>query len=114
DMVGGSVGAGGPRDVVAKLLDGWPYNYIILGADNDINKLEKVVLSPKGSPAMSADGQPISPQSVPVASMQQPPVRSTPPGVVPPPPPPDDPQPQGDSMPPDTTPQPGDPESPPN
>jgi hypothetical protein len=114
DMVAVSLGPASPRDVVAKLLDGSPYNYIILGADNDINKLEKVVLSPKGAPAMSADSQPISPQPVPVASMQQPPVRSTPPGVVPPPPPPDDTQPQGDSMPPDTTPQPGDPESPPN
>src|SRR5215470_14830221 len=114
DMVAVSLGPAAPRDVVAKLLDGSPYNYIILGADNDINKLEKVVLSPKGSPAMSADSQPISPQPVPVASMQQPPVRSTPPGVVPPPPPQDDPQPQGDSMPPDTAPQPDDPESPPN
>lgn len=114
DVVAVSLGPAAPRDVVAKLLDGSPYNYIILGADNDINKLEKVVLSPKGALGMSTmDSQPISQQPVPVASMD-PPVRSTPPGVVPPPPPPDDTQPQGDSMPPDTSPQPGDPESPPN
>jgi len=113
DLVAVSLGPAAPRDVVAKLLDGSPYNYIILGADNDINKLEKVVLSPKGAPGSSMDSQPLSPQPVPVASMD-PPVRSTPPGAVPPPPPPDDTQPQGDPMPPDTTPQPGDPEAPPN
>jgi hypothetical protein len=113
EVVAASLGPAAPRDVVAKLLDGSHYNYIILGADNDINKLERVILSPKSAGNMSADSQPIAPQPVPVAAMQ-PEVRSVPPDTPPPPPPPDDPQPQGDSIPPDTAPQPGDPPAPPN
>ncbi len=113
EVVAASLGPAAPRDVVAKLLDGSHYNYIILGADGDMNKLGQVVLSPKGPANMSPDSQPLSPDPVPVAVMQ-PMERSSAPGAVPPPPPTDDPQPQGDSTPPDTTPQAGDPETPPN
>jgi hypothetical protein len=112
EVVAASLGPAAPRDVMAKLLDGSHYNYIILGADGDVNKLGRVVLTPKGAGNTSADSQPLSPESVPVAVMQ-PMERSSAPGAVPPPPT-DDVQPQGDSMPPDTTPQEGDPEAPPN
>jgi hypothetical protein len=113
EVVAASLGPAAPRDVMAKLLDGSHYNYIILGADGDVNKLGRVVLTPKGAGNMSADSQPLSPEPVPVAVMQ-PMERSAAPGAVPPPPPTDDTQPQGDSTPPDTTPQAGDPEAPPN
>ncbi|HZE27247.1 MAG TPA: AMIN domain-containing protein [Terriglobales bacterium] len=111
-----SLGPAPPRDVMAKLLDGSHYNFIILGSDADANKLERVILSPKGAGNMAADGQPPMSEPVPVAAMQSmaPSVDSAP---VPPPstvPPADDPQPQGDSIPPDTTPQPGDPQPAPN
>src|SRR5882762_1567252 len=111
-----SLGPAPPRDVMAKLLDGSHYNFIIIGSDADANKLERVILSPKSAGNMAADGQPPMSEPVPVAAMQ--PMAS---GVasapVPPPstvPPADDPQPQGDSIPPDTTPQPGDPQPAPN
>jgi hypothetical protein len=109
-----SLGPAPPRDVVAKLLDGSHYNFIIVGADGDISKLGRVILSLKGAGNMSAETQPLSPEPVPVAVMQ-PMARSVgPEAAPPPPPPPDDPQPQGDSIPPDTTPQPDDPQAPPN
>jgi hypothetical protein len=106
-----SLGPAAARDVVAKLLDGSPYNFIIVGADGDNNKLEKVILSLKSN--LPPDGTSPASEAVPVAAMQ-PVGRSVPPDVAPPPPPTEDAQPQGDSIPPDTTPQPGDPAAPPN
>ena len=115
-----SLGPAAPRDVVAKLLDGSHYNFIIMGADGDISRLGRVILSLKGPGNMSAESQPASPEPVPVAAMQ-PMARSVGPEAAPPPPPPppdppppDEAQPQGDSIPPDTTPQPDDPQPPPN
>lgn len=112
-----SLGPAPPRDVVAKLLDGSHYNFIIVGADGDISKLGRVILSLKGAGNVPAQAQPAEsePEPVPVAAMQ-PMARSVGPEAAPPPPPPppDDQQPQGDSIPPDTTPQPDDPQPPPN
>ena len=109
-----SLGPAAPRDTVAKLLDGSHYNFIIVGADGDISKLGRVILSLKGAGNVPAETQPAEPEPVPVAAMQ-PVARSVgPEAAPPPPPPPDDPQPQGDSIPPDTTPQPDDPPPPPN
>ncbi len=109
-----SLGPAAPRDVVAKLLDGSHYNFILVGADGDISKLGRVILSLRSAGNTSTEAQPVSPEPVPVAAMQ-PMARSVgPEAAPPPPPPPDDPQPQGDSIPPDTTPQPDDPQPPPN
>jgi len=111
-----SLGPAPPRDAVAKLLDGSHYNFIIVGADGDISKLGRVILSQKGAGNVPAQAEPpeSEPHPVPVAAMQ-PMTRSVGPDAAPPPPPPpDDPQPQGDSVPPDTTPQPDDPPPPPN
>jgi hypothetical protein len=115
EMVAVVLGPGNQREVISKLLEGSRYNFIIVGTDQDANKVERVILSPKtpGGVVAGAGGSMEDP--VPVAQMQTPPHRST--GAPPPAPPPpvtEDVQPQGDSMPPDTTPQPGDPAAPPN
>jgi len=112
EEVAASIGPGSPRDVVAQLLNGSRYNFIIVGADNDANKLERVILSPKGAGEIVVQDLPSTPEPVPVAQMQ-PPERSVAEAPAPPPSPPPQEEPQGDSMPPDTT-QPGDPQPAPN
>lgn len=47
DRVGTRIGPASPRDVIAKLLDGSIYNYIIV--ENGAGKLDEVLLSPKQS-----------------------------------------------------------------
>lgn len=47
DRVGTRIGPASPRDVIAKLLDGSIYNYIIV--ENEAGKLDEVLLSPKQS-----------------------------------------------------------------
>lgn len=111
EEVAASLGPGTPRDVVSQLLNGSRYNFILVGADNDPNKLERVILSPKGAGEIMVQDMPSRPEPVPVAQMQGP-DRSVAPAPAPPPPPEE--QPQGDSIPPDTTPQPGDPQPAPN
>jgi hypothetical protein len=112
EVVAVMLGPGTQREVISKLLEGSRYNFIIVGTDQDANKVERVILSPKTPGGVVAGGS--MEDNVPVAQMQTPPQRST--GAPPPPPPPvtEDEQPQGDSTPPDTTPQPGDPPAPPN
>jgi hypothetical protein len=114
ELVAVALGPGTQREVISKLLEGSRYNFIIVGTDQDANKVERVILSPKTPGGVVAGAGGSMEDSVPVAQMQTPPQRST--GAPPPPPPPvtEDEQPQGDSMPPDTTPQPGDPPAPPN
>lgn len=114
ELVAVVLGPGTQREVISKLLEGSRYNFIIVGTDQDANKVERVILSPKTPGGVVAAGGSME-DNVPVAQMQTPPQRST--GAPPPPPPPvtEDEQPQGDSNPPpDTTPQPGDPPAPPN
>jgi hypothetical protein len=109
ELVAVVLGPGTQREVISKLLEGSRYNFIIVGTDQDANKVERVILSPKTPGGVVAGA---SDDNFPVAQMQ-PPQRST--GAPPlPPPVTEDVQPQGDSMPPDTTPQPGDPPAPPN
>jgi hypothetical protein len=114
ELVAVVLGPGTQREVISKLLEGSRYNFIIVGTDQDANKVERVILSPKTPGGVVAGASGSMEDTVPVAQMQTPPQRST--GAPPPPPPPvtEDEQPQGDSMPPDTTPQPGDPVAPPN
>ena len=115
ELVAVVLGPGTQREVISKLLEGSRYNFIIVGTDQDANKVERVILSPKTPGGVVAGAGGSMEDNVPVAQMQTPPQRST--GAPPPPPPPvtEDEQPQGDSKPPpDTTPQPGDPQAPPN
>jgi hypothetical protein len=115
EMVAVVLGPGTQREVISKLLEGSRYNFIIVGTDQDANKVERVILSPKTPGGVVAGAGGSMEDNVPVAQMQTPPQRST--GAPPPPPPPvtEDEQPQGDSNPPpDTMPQPGDPPAPPN
>lgn len=115
ELVAVVLGPGTQREVISKLLEGSRYNFIIVGTDQDANKVERVILSPKTPGGVVAGAGGSMEDTVPVAQMQTPPQRST--GAPPPPPPPvtEDEQPQGDSNPPpDTTPQPGDPQAPPN
>jgi len=67
-----SLGPAPPRDVVAKLLDGSHYNFIIVGADGDISKIGRVILSLKGAGNVPSQAQPAEsePEPVPVAAMQ--------------------------------------------
>jgi hypothetical protein len=112
EEVAASLGPGSPRDVVSQLLNGSRYNFILVGADKDPNKLERVILSPKGAGEIVVQDMPSRPEPVPVAQMQGP-DRSVSAAQPPAPPPPEE-QPQGDSIPPDTAPQPGDPQPAPN
>ena len=112
EEVAASLGPGTPRDVVSQLLNGSRYNFILIGADNDPNKLERVILSPKGAGEIMVQDMSPRPETVPVAQMQGP-DRSVAPAPAAAPPPPEE-QPQGDSIPPDATPQPGDPQPAPN
>jgi hypothetical protein len=50
DRVVGHFGPGAPRDVLADLLAGSHFNYVILGTVADPTKLERVILSPKPPP----------------------------------------------------------------
>lgn len=51
------IGPGSPKDVLAQLLDGSHFNYVILGSPTDSAKLERVILSPKPAPTGDAGGQ---------------------------------------------------------
>jgi hypothetical protein len=113
EEVAASLGPGTPRDIVSQLLNGSRYNFILVGADNDPNKLARVILSPKGAGEIVVQDMPARPEPVPVAQMQGPDRSVAPAPAAAPPPPPEE-QPQGDSIPPDTTPQPGDPQPAPN
>jgi len=112
EVVTVSLGPASPREVIAQLLNGSRYNFIIVGADNDANKVERLLLTPKSQGGVTAEIQTNQPDFVPAAQAQGPDSSTPPP---PPPAPPEEAQPQGDSAPPpDTTPQPGDPQPAPN
>jgi hypothetical protein len=114
EVVAVSLGPASPREVISQLLNGSRYNFIIVGANNDPNKVERLLLTPKSPGGVTAEIQTNQPDFVPVAQVQAP-DSSTPPPPPPPPAPPEDAQPQGDSAPPpDTPPQPGDPQPAPN
>ena len=112
-----SLGPASPRDVISQLLNGSRYNFIILGGNDDANKVSKLILTPKTAGGVvpqveSDDPAAVMPDPVPVAQMQAQrssgPAPAVPAAI-------EEVQPQGDSNPPpDTSPQPGDPQAAPN
>jgi len=59
ERVVGRFGPGAPRDVMAQLLNGSHYDYVLLGAPSDPGALKKVVLVARVSgPQASSSGQP--------------------------------------------------------
>ena len=99
EQVFGSFGPASPRDVLASILNGSQFNFIILGAENDPSRLQSVTLTRRGdgesqpaiynpvventaatAPAEAFQPETIEPQSNQAAS-QQPEM----PGIEPPP-----------------------------
>ena len=62
------LGPGPARDIVADLLNGSRFNYVLLGSPDNLAALSRVVLVAK------TGNQEITPNPAPVAQMQQPPV----------------------------------------
>jgi hypothetical protein len=62
EQVFGTIGPAAPRDVMAALLNGSHFNFVMVGADNDPSQLHSVLLTPR-------DGAPVS---VPAISNPQP------------------------------------------
>ena len=58
ERVAGQMGPGTPRDVLAQLLSGSRFNYVILGSATDSAKVEKVILSAKPANLQENAGQP--------------------------------------------------------
>src|SRR5271169_6997339 len=56
DLVVASLGPGKPRDVLASLLNGSKFNYVILGEANNPGSVQKVILMAKASSATDATG----------------------------------------------------------
>ena len=106
-----SLGPAAPREVISQLLNGSRYNFIIVGADNDPNRVQRLILTPKTGGGVVPEALPPMPDSTPVGQVETAQSGSPAPVV----PPSIEPQPQGDSNPPpDPTPQPGDPQPAPN
>jgi hypothetical protein len=120
EKVAASLGPGSPRDVLAQLLNGSPYNFIIMGSNADANKVARVIITAKSAgdvgiqilPAPAAppeaDGAPPArdvaaaapPSNMPTPANPLPAGDARPQGEAPPPPPPDAPPPQpGDPQP---------------
>jgi hypothetical protein len=106
-----SLGPAAPRDVIAQLLNGSRYNFIIVGADKDAGKVERLILTPKTAGGVVPQNDASIPDPTPVGQVETA-QRGAGPAPAPEEP---QPQPQGDNNPPpDTTPQPGDPQAAPN
>jgi len=56
ERVVASLGPGKPRDVLASLLNGSKFNYVILGESNNPGAVQKVILMAKASSATDASG----------------------------------------------------------
>jgi hypothetical protein len=54
ERVVGRFGPGSPRDVMAQLLNGSHYNYVMLGSADDPNAVSKIVLTSKATNARSS------------------------------------------------------------
>ena len=68
ERVVGQFGPGAPRDVMAQLLNGSHYDYVLMGSPSDPGALNKVVLMARANgpePAPSQQGQPSEPGSQP-------------------------------------------------
>ena len=53
-------GPGSPRDVLAQLLNGSSYNYVILGSPTDAGTVQKVVLTPKSPTGTEAQSEQVA------------------------------------------------------
>ena len=117
EKVAASLGPGSPRDVLAQLLNGSRYNFIIVGSSANANQLARVMISVKSPGDV---GIPILASPAPQTDPAPPPpdvAAAAPPSNMPPPnPPARNGQPQGDTAPPppDAPPQPSDPQPAPN
>jgi hypothetical protein len=110
-----SLGPAAPRDVISQLLNGSRYNFIIVGADNDANRIQKLILTRKAGGGPVPETASSMPDATAVGQVETAQQRSGGPAAVVAPTVEEPPQPQGDSNPPpDTTPQPGDPQAAPN
>ncbi len=54
ERVSAHLGPGPPRSVLAELLNGSNYNYLLLGSVAEPESLEKIVVSPRGAPPAAA------------------------------------------------------------
>ena len=79
ERVVGQFGPGPARDVLAVLLNGSHFNYVMLGSAVNPNGIDRVILTHKSGGASETPGQ-SNPGNQPMASQPQ----SLPPGVVPP------------------------------
>ena len=79
ERVVGRFGPGPARDVLAVLLNGSHFNYVMLGSAANPNALDRVILTHKSGGASETSGQP-NPGDQPIAGQPQ----ALPPGVVPP------------------------------
>lgn len=61
ERVVGQMGPGSPREVLAELLNGSRFNYVILGSAADPDKVEKVVLTSKPAETAQAPANPPTP-----------------------------------------------------
>lgn len=67
ERVAVQLGPGPPRDVLSRLLDGSPYNYVLLGAPNQPDSLSQIVLTPaSGSAAPAPGAAPVAVQNAPL------------------------------------------------
>ena len=73
DRVAVKLGPGSPREVVAALLQGTPYDYLILGSDHDPDAVTRILLS-QGAPASepTATAQPSPPVIQPPPAPENP------------------------------------------
>jgi hypothetical protein len=76
DRVAGRMGPGAPRDVLASLLNGSHFDYVMIGSSNNPGGVERVILTPRAAapaataPPNVAQAQPI-PNQQPTADQQQ-------------------------------------------
>ena len=73
ERVVGQFGPGAPRDVVAQLLNGSHYDYVLMGSPNDPRALNKIVLM-----ARASGPEPVQPQGMPAQQMGTPPIQAVP------------------------------------
>jgi outer membrane biosynthesis protein TonB len=94
ERVAVKLGPGKPEQVIAALLRGTPYDYVILGAPGRADAVTRIVLTPASAqspqaqtqarrPEPQSEEQP-EPDEAPPAQQQQPPVADTEPGQQPP------------------------------
>lgn len=95
ELVVADMGPGQAREVLAELLNGSRFNFIMVGAKNDPTQLRSVLLSPKGGMLRPAvDYAPAAPMArgVPMPAPEEEPNAPEPPGAAEPPADPEPPQ----------------------